>query len=135
MLPTFRRFTISDYANAPDWAAQMFNPLNIFCEQTVTTLNKNLQFGQNVQGQKFSTRFTTDSGGSNPVITFAYTGGGQPNCCFIGKLEREDGVLIAQPYSIGKWYLNINTNPYQVTIERIVGLVSTCTYNVTFVVL
>jgi len=135
MLPTFRRFTQSDVPTAPNWIGQVFNPLNVFCEQTVQTLNKNLTIGQNVQGQKFSTSVTTDGSSAFNPVTFQYTGGGQPNCCFIGQILRADGTLITSPMSITSWFLNINTNPYTVTINYIAGLSASTKYNITFVVL
>ena len=135
MLPTFRRFTQSDVPTAPNWISNVFNPLNVFCEQTVQALNKNLTIGQNVQGQKFSTSITTDGSGVFKPVTFQYSGGGQPDCCFIGQLSRDDNVLITTASSITSWFLNINTNPYTVTISYVAGLAVSTRYNITFVVL
>ena len=120
---------------APNWVQNVFSPLNVFCEQTVQTLDKNLTIGQNVQGQKFSTTILTNSSGLISPITFQYTGGGQPNCCMIGNISKADGTLITAPVSITSWLLNINTNPYMVTINYIAGLSASTKYVVTFVVL
>lgn len=136
-LPIFRRFSQADVPNAPNWIANVFGPLNTFCEQTVQLFNKNLVIGQNVQGMKYSTSFTTLSTYSTTFtpITFQYTGGGQPNCCIVGQITRADGTLITAPVGITNWFLNINTNPFTVTINYIGGLAADTKYNITFVVL
>lgn len=138
MLPVFKRFTISDTPNAPNWLESVYGPLNLFCEQTVQTLNKNLTFGGNVQGQKFSVALTTPSdyatGGFQP-ISFSYTGGGQPNCCLVGQISRQDGTRILSPVVVTDWLMNINTSPYTVNINYIAGLAASTKYNVTLVVL
>lgn len=138
MLPVFRRFSVGDYPTAPDWLGQMFNPLNTFAETTVQNLNKNLVIGTNVQGQKFSTSFTTTAGyatGEFTTITFAYTGGGQPDCCLVGRINNDDGTLITDPVTVTDWFLNLNRSPFQVTIGYVAGLQPSTRYNVTFVVL
>ena len=137
-LPVFRRFTVSDYPTAPEWASQMFNPLNLFCEGTIQSLNKGLVLGQNIQGQKFTTSFTTLSGyaaGDFTTISFAYTGSGQPDCLLIGNISKADGSTILLPVSITSWYLNINVSPYQLTVKYVAGLVANTKYNITFVTL
>jgi len=136
-LPVFRRFSQADVPTAPNWIGNVFGPLNTFCEQVVQSLNKNLTIGQNVQGMKYTTSFTTLSSYSTTFtpITFQYTGGGQPNCCLIGQITRSDGVVITAPAMITNWYLNINTAPYTVTINYIAGLAASTKYNVTFVIL
>jgi hypothetical protein len=110
----------------------------LFCEQTVNAFDKNLTIGQNVQGQKFSTTFTTLAdyalGVFTPII-FQYSGNGLPNCCLIGQLVKFDGTKILQPYSMGNWTLNTNKTPPQVVISYIAGLEVGVKYNVTFVVL
>lgn len=137
-LPTFRRFTQQDVPTAPNWINTVFNPLNIFCEQVVQILNKNLTIGENVQGAKFTTSFTTlsnySSGGFTP-ITFTYNNGGQPNCCLIGQIANSDGTLITSPVSVTSWYLNLNTNPATVTINYIGGLTANNTYSITLLVI
>lgn len=133
MLPVFRRFTSSDVPTAPNWINYIFNPLNIFCEQTVQALNKNLVIGENVQGQKYSYTFTTDPlyvAGTFQTIKLQYTGGGTPNCLMIGQVS---GVLLATPYV--SWNLNLNTNPYTINITSISGLTGSQKYTINFVVL
>ena len=134
-LPVFRRFSQQDVPTAPNWIAAIFNPLNVFCEQTVQALNKNLTIGENVQGQKFSTSFTTLPDASFLPINFNYTGGGQPNCCLIGQISRPDGIPIVNSTTITSWTLNINTRPALVTITAIGNLVPNTKYNLTVVVL
>ena len=137
MLPVFRRFTMQDTPNAPNWLGNITNPLNLFCETTVQTLNKNLQFGINVQGQKYSTTFITPSGyatGDFNTIQFTYNGGGQPNCVLIGSIAKSDGTLILSPVSITNWGLDINVSPYQVRIGYVAGLAASTKYNIAFLV-
>jgi hypothetical protein len=131
-LPVFRRFSIADYPTAPSWLAGVFNPLNIFCETTVQNLNKNLVIGQNVQGMKYSTSFTT--AGSFTPITFAYIGGGQPDCCLIGNISKADGTIILNPVSITSWNSNINVSPTQIRVDYIAGLDASSKYNITLLV-
>lgn len=137
-LPVFRRFSIQDIPDAPDWIERITNPLNLFCETTVNCFTQNLIIGQNVQGQKYTTTFTTPgdyiTGGFN-VFNFAYTGGGQPNCLLIGNISRTDGVKIIKPVSITDWSLNINVTPYRATIGYIAGLEANTKYNVTLLAL
>lgn len=133
-LPVFRRFAIQDIPNAPDWMATVLQPLNVFCETTVSALNKNLVVGQNVQGQKYSVSFSTGAAGF-PPITFQYTGGGQPDCCFLGKLTDSSGTAPAGPVVVSNWELNINVNPALVTITSITGLSPNTRYNATFLVI
>jgi len=135
MLPVFRRFSAGDYSTAPEWLAQIFNPLNTFAETTVATLNKNLTIGQNVQGQKYSTSFTSSATSTIPPIVFQYTGGGQPDCCLIGQITKSDGTTITTPIAITDWTLNINTNPFLVTINYLSVLEASTKYNVTFLVI
>lgn len=138
MLPVFRRFTQQDVPTAPNWIANVFGPLNLFCEQTVQTLNKNLTIGDNVQGQKFSTTFTTLGlylSGKFTPITFQYTGGGQPTACLIGRIARTDGTLILTTPMVSSWFVNLNTNPYTITINYIAGLDINTQYSVNLVVL
>ena len=132
-LPVFRRFASSDVPTAPNWINNIFNPLNIFCEQTVDALNKNLVIGENVQGQKFSYTFTTDpyySTGTFTAIKLQYTGGGNPSCLLIGQVV---GVLASTPFV--SWSLNLNTNPYTVLISNISGLQNSTKYTINFVIL
>lgn len=136
-LPVFRRFSLQDIPNAPNWITNILTPLNLFCETTVSSLNKNLTIGTNVQGQKFSTSFVTPSDyltGGFPTLSFAYTGGGQPNCLMIGSIERSDGTQLLNVVSVNSWFLNINQSPAQVTINYIAGLSVSTKYNVTFLV-
>lgn len=134
-LPTFRRFAQQDVPTAPNWIGNVFNPLNVFCEQTVQALNKNLTIGQNVQGQKFTTSLTTNSSAVFQPVVFNYTGGGRPDCCLIGNISRADGLSITNPITITSWNLNINTNPYTVTINSLTNLDVSVKYNVTFLVI
>lgn len=135
MLPVFRRFAAGDYPTAPDWLPLIFNPLNTFAETTVATLNKNLTIGQNVQGLKYSTSFTSNSLGEISPIVFQYTGGGQPDCCVIGQITKTDGTTITTPIAITDWSLNINTSPFLVTVNYLSVLESSKRYNVTFLVI
>lgn len=137
-IPVFRRFTQSDIPNAPNWMMKILTPLNLFCEQSVSAFTQGLTIGENVQGQKYSTSFTTPAdyaAGGFPNISLSYTGGGNPTCCMIGALTRIDGTLILAPYSLNSWLLNINTSPYQVQIKYIAGLSASTQYNLNFVVL
>lgn len=138
MLPVFRRFIPSDIPNAPNWMQVILTPLNIFCEQVVATLNKNLTIGQNVQGQKYTTSFTTSAAyatGDFQQLTLNYTGGGQPNCIILGSIEKNDGSLILTPVTVTDWSMNINTIPMQVQINYIAGLAINTKYNITVLVL
>lgn len=137
-LPVFRRFSLQDLPSAPNWMEQVIVPLNLFCETTVSALNKNLTIGENVQGQTYSTSFTTPedylTGKFNP-FSFAYHSGGQPKNLLIGKIERDDNVLIIKPYALTRWILNINTSPPRVTVGYIAGLDELTKYNVTLLVI
>lgn len=138
MLPVFRRYSISDYPKAPEWLSQFFQSLNLFSETTIQTLNKNLTIGQNVQGMKYTTTFTTaanyESGVFQPIV-FSYLGGGQPDCCLLGQIVRTDTLPNQFQITVSDWYLNINTNPFRVTINYIAGLLPETTYTATFLVL
>lgn len=135
MLPVFRRFSVGDFPTAPEWLAQVFNPLNTFAETTVATLNENLTIGENVQGLKYSTSFRTDAFQQFAPIVFRYTSGGQPNCCLIGNITKSDGTPILDPVAITGWNLNINTSPFTVNITRMSVLDANTQYNVTFLVI
>jgi hypothetical protein len=135
MLPVFRRFSVADIPTAPNWITSILNPLNLFCETTVESLNKNLVIGTNVQGQKYTTSFTTlatYAAGDFTPITFQYTGGGQPNCLLLGSITRDDGVSITTPVFISMWKANINKTPLQVQINYIAGLDPSVKYTVVF---
>lgn len=137
-LPVFRRFSIQDIPDPPRWLPNLLTPLNLFCEGTVTAFTKNLVIGQNVQGQKFSTSFSTpsnySSGGFNPLL-FQYSGGGQPTCLLIGAISREDGAALLNPITITDWFANINRSPIQVTVNYIAGLSTSTNYNIVLVAL
>ncbi len=138
-LPVFRRFSIQDIPDAPDWITTILDPLNLFCETTVSALNKNITIGANLQGQVYSTSFTTLAGyatGDFTRISFTYNSNGQPKTCILSKITRDDGTLMLNPVSIAAgWTLNINTNPAQVQVNYIAGLAASTKYNVTFLVL
>jgi len=137
-LPVFRRFSVQDIPNAPDWVTNITQPLNLFCETTVSALNKNLTVGENVQGQKYTVSFATDAGyttGSFPTIGFQYTGGGQPNCCIVGQIVRNDGQPILTAVSVSNWSLNINVAPAQVIVNYIAGLENSTKYTMTLLVI
>ncbi len=137
-LPNFRRFIIQDYPGAPQWVDRMFGPLNLFCEQTVASLNKGLALNANVQGQAYSVSFTTPanyaSGGFTPIV-LNYVGGGQPSCLLLGRIIRNDGTLITTPVTVTGWNLNLNTNPYQVNVTYVAGLAASTQYNMNFIVM
>jgi len=137
-IPVFRRFTISDYDKAPNWANQMFAPLNLFCEGTIQSLTKGLTIGQNVQGQKLTATFVTPSdyatGGFNSIV-YNYTGGGTPTCLLIGSIVDVAGTALLTPISITSWVLNINTSPATVTVKYIAGLTASTKYNIVLLAL
>ena len=137
-IPVFRRFNKTDLPAAPNWIEAIFNPLNVFCEQTVAALTQNLVIGENVQGQKFSASITTPTdyatGGFSP-ITYNYTGGGRPTCLMIGQINKLDGTLILLPAVITNWVLNVNKTPYLITINYIAGLDASTQYNITMVII
>lgn len=137
-LPVFRRFSVADVPDSPQWLEGMYGPLNLFCEQTVDALNKKLTIGQNIQGQKYTQQFTTPAdylaGEFTPMI-FAYSGFGQPNCCFVGQINKVGGGRILNPVSVTEWVLNINRSPFQVVVNYIAGLEPSTKYNVTLLVL
>ena len=138
MLPVFRRYSVQDYPKAPEWLSQLFQPLNLFSETTVQTLNKNLIIGQNVQGQKYTTTFTTSVDyltGKFQPIAFQYTGGGQPDCCLLGNITTTNGTLIIFPVSVTNWLMNINSNPFTIIINYVAGLDPETEYTATFLVL
>jgi hypothetical protein len=136
MLPIFRRFSRQDAPMAPEWIDGVFGPLNVFCETTVQTLNKNLAVGTNVQGQKYTTSFTTDSSGLlSTSITFKYTGGGQPDCCIVGRIVAADGSPVTTSVVVSNWSLNINTAVPTVVVGYISGLVANTKYTITLLVI
>jgi hypothetical protein len=138
MIPTFSRFTISDIPKAPDWIGYVFQKLNLFCEQTVATLTRNLSIGENVQGQKFTFTVSTPSdyatGGFNRV-TLQYTGGGQPTCAVVGRIVDSTGDVILTSPVVTNWQLNLNVNPSTVVIDYISGLAADRRYTINLLVL
>jgi hypothetical protein len=137
-LPIYRRFSIQDIPDAPDWIEQIIIPLNLFCETTVSSLNQNLTIGANVQGMTYSTTFTTladyATGNFQPIV-FNYTGTGQPKNVVIGQLSRVDNEKILLPFALTNWNLNINTAPFRVNIGYIAGLLPSVKYNVNLMVI
>lgn len=135
--PVFRRFTISDFPTAPEWAGQMFNPLNTFCEQTVQCFSKQLEIGQNVQGQKYELLIGTPTDYATSLsinrLAMGYTGGGRPTCLMLGSVQDVSGVPITSPVSITRWYLSTDTSPFQLVVEGISGLTASKTYRATFI--
>lgn len=129
--PTFRRFTMSDFPAAPNWMENLFGPLNVFCEQTVNSLNKNLTIGQNVQGKKFTVTFTTTANyttGDFLPIKFQYDSTNIPTCCILGNIAKTDGSKILTATSITNWSFNQNVSPAQVSIGYIAGLAASTKY-------
>jgi hypothetical protein len=132
LIPVFRRFARSDIPTAPNWVEVIFNPLNVFCEQTTNALNKNLTFGQNVQGQKYAVQFDAD--GFVP-IKLAYTGGGQPTVLLIGQIYKVDNTPITTSIQILDWELNINKQPFQIQLNKLSNLEAGKQYKMTLVAL
>lgn len=137
MLPVFRRLNQQDIPTAPNWLAYIFNNLNLFGEQVVNTLNKNLVIGENVQGQKFSVTFTTSPtyvmGDFTPLV-LSYTGGGTPTCLVLGHTLKADNTPVGNfSVSVADWSLNINKKPATITINYISGLANSTKYTVNMV--
>lgn len=138
MLPVFRRFNQQDIPTAPNWLGYVFNSLNVFAEQVVNTLNKNLVIGENVQGQKYSVTFITlptYGAGDFTPITLQYKGGGQPTCLLLGQLLNADNTPAGVVSNITNWTLNLNRNPYIITVNYISGLTPSTKYTANLVVL
>ena len=137
-LPVFRRFSIADIPNAPNWIANILNPLNTFCEQVVQMFTKSLQIGQNVQGSIYAAQFTTPTNyasGGFPTLTYQYNGGGTPTNLLIGQIATADGSPLLTPVSINSWTLNTNVNPAQINVNYIAGLTASKKYNITLLAL
>ncbi len=137
-LPVFRKFSQEQVPGAPAWVENVFQPLNTFCDGTVQILDKNLVIGINVQGQVYSTQFTTPAGyatGSFNKIQLSYNGGGRPQCLILGSINAQDGTPIITACSVSNWTLNINVNPALINILYIAGLAASTTYYATFVAL
>lgn len=132
--PVFRRFAVGDFPSAPNWLINLFDPLNVFCEQTVANMNKNLAIGENVQGMKYSTTFTTSATGAVNIV-FNYTGNNIPTCCLIGKIERTDNTAISGSPVLTSWSYSANKVPGQITISNINGIDPSTRYEATFLVL
>jgi hypothetical protein len=127
-----RRFNKSDLPTAPNWVETIFNPLNVFCEQTTNAFDKNLTFGENVQGQKYAVQFDTDI---FQPIKLAYTGGGQPTSLQIGQIYKTDNSEMITKIDILDWKLNINTQPFQIIINKLSNLEAGKQYKMTLVAL
>ena len=141
MIPVFRRFSQADVPTAPNWINAIFNPLNVFCEQVVQALTKNLVIGENVQGMKYTFTFTTGvppGGGGEGVFTpikFQYTGGGRPSCLMLGQITNSTSSLISYSMPSIEWNLDVNTNPYTINITNMHSLNQNVRYTATVVVL
>jgi hypothetical protein len=135
MLPVFTRFTIGDIPKAPEWVGYVFQKLNLFCEQTVATLNRNLTFGENVQGQKYTVTINTPADyatGGFSRVTLAYTGGGVPTCCIVGRVSGASTIIT--PVMVSDWSFNQNVNPGTVNIGYIAGLAASERYEISLLV-
>ena len=134
MLPVFMRLSSRDTPTAPNWMEIVYSKLNLVLEGTITSLG-NLTIGENVQGMKYTTTFTTlsdyTSGGFIPIL-FNYTGVGQPSCLVIGRVV---GVTPLNPISINSWALNTARLPSQVSVNYIAGLSNSTKYTITFLFL
>jgi hypothetical protein len=138
MIPTFRRFTLDDFPDAPDYLNSVFDPLNLFAEQTVQVLTKSLVIGENIQGQKYQTSFSTGANyttGTFTPIVLPYIGGGSPNICLIGRIIDQSGATILTPVSITGWYLDTNKSPATIVISYIAGLGNSKKYQVNILAL
>lgn len=136
-IPVYRRFSVQDYPDSPEYLAQLFVPLNMFCEQTVQALTRNLEIGLNVQGQKYTMSFVTSStyaAGDFTPIKVNYNGVNTPNMCIIGRISDQSGAKILTPVSISDWFLNTNKQPFEVTINYVAGLAANSRYTMNFIV-
>jgi hypothetical protein len=51
----------------------------------------------------------------------------------IGNISRTDGTLMLLPPAVTGWSMNINKNPFLITINYIAGLDNSTQYNITLV--
>lgn len=137
-LPVFRRLTIADIPDTPEWMNGVFGILNLFGETTVQVLNKGLTIGDNVQGSVYNISINTSTGyatGDFTPITYRYSSGGRPASLLIGQITDSSGALILAPVSVTSWFLNLNTSPPTITVNYIAGLSPNKRYNITLLAL
>lgn len=132
-IPAFRKLMMSTDPNAPNWMGGLYSNLNLFGEQIQSLFVSGGTINL-VQGQKFSTTFTTASdyttNNTFQTISFRYNGAGKPDCFIIGNISRDDGVLITTSPTITSATLNQNTSPAQVVVNYISGLADSTKYTV-----
>ncbi|MBK7497365.1 MAG: hypothetical protein IPI28_18920 [Candidatus Omnitrophica bacterium] len=70
-LPTYKRISREDIAEAPDWIGRLIYPINQVFETVYSTLNRNITFADNIlsfqKSVQFTTKATYSSGGWDEI--------------------------------------------------------------------
>jgi len=130
-LPTIKRILREDLPDAPDWIDKLLYPVNKFFEDVFNALNRNLEFVDNVTGQKKDVTFKT-------LSTYVSTSATFETLEFPRTLKRKPtGLLLLQIIQDEDNHTPIETAPYidwldengTIRIFLVTGLVASKTYN------
>lgn len=136
-LPTQKRINREDLKNAPAWVDALIGPLNSFMESIYSAINKNLTFGDNIQGQIRTIEFTTSSTytSSNTWTNMSFSSG--------LRAVKPKGVLVLQILEQSSNFTPVMKgvtidwleNSGIITIYFVSGLKNSTTYSLTVLVL
>lgn len=136
--PEFKRLSVQDFKNPPEFIPKLINPFNTFAEQCVQTYDKQFDYS-NFNGDLIELTFTTPnnySSGANfnfNPITFNVTPR-SPKKCEIGqiRISGQNQLLFGNKpvvFPVGGW---VSTQNNQITVQYICGLEPSITYNIVF---
>ena len=132
-IPSIRRLTVEDFPDQKEWIGKLLQPLNQFMDEVAAGLNKNLEFGANIQAQIKVLEFQTRAVVADTFpLYFKYTLPKRPEGCFVAKAEENDAAPATLATAVwADWEV---TQDNQIKIKNLTGLAVSQKYKVTLFV-
>lgn len=125
-LPTIKRFLTEDFPGQANWIGGLFYPLNLLLNTIYSALNNGLTLSQNIMTQVK----TLSVSGSSPSVSFPYSyTPNSPIGVSIISVVQTSSASVTQGAVSCIWTFSSGT----ITIN-VQGLVTSATYNLTFIV-
>jgi len=133
-LPAVRRLLIEDFIDQKDWIGNLFSPLNVFMDGTVSSLNKGISIRDNVAGDIIVSATSRVPTVSDPIVLPWNNRLGIPASVHIGNITRVDNEQLTLANALFfQWKYDSSKG---ILITNIIGITpsSTDKYNITYTV-
>lgn len=132
-LPTIKKLSGEDFPNVPK---KLLDVLNQVFEPFFNAINGNLNFKENISGQKITVTINKGTTVSPTIpLKFAWSKPSPPTAVWIGNIQRKDFTNTGATAAIGiEWFYDASAK--QVNITKLFGITTpdaTYTYYLTLV--